>query len=85
MAHKKHAPSAASVKVAMVTPVPQTSDHPVIIGPGSAAKLAVALQILGNDRAYTVIKVKGNTWTVHFEGDSEPKVITFEGEKPEIL
>jgi hypothetical protein len=77
MAHKK--------KVAMVTPVPQTGDRPIIRGPGSAAKLAMALQIIGNDRAYTVISVKGNTWTVHFEGDSEPKIIVFEGEKPEVL
>jgi hypothetical protein len=64
-------------KRAMVQPAPKV--------PGSAAKLAVALQIIGNDRAYTVISVKGNTWTVHFEGDSEPKIIVFEGEKPEVL
>jgi len=71
-------------KVAMVAPVPQTSDHTVIRGP-SSARLAVALKILGNDRAYTVISIKGNTWTVHFEGDTEPKVIVFEDDKPEVL
>jgi hypothetical protein len=74
MSKKKHVPNAASV--AMVQPAPKE--------PGSAIKLAMALQILGNDRAYTVISVKGNTWTVHFEGDSEPKIITFEDEKPEM-
>ncbi len=68
----------------MVTPVPQTGDHPNLRGP-SSARLAVALAIIGNDRAYTVIKIDGNTWTVHFEGDTEHKVITFEGDKPEVI
>jgi hypothetical protein len=64
-------------KRAMVQPAP--------IVPGTALKLAMALKIIGNDRAYTVISIKGNTWTVHFEGDTEPKTIIFEGEKPEVL
>jgi precorrin-6B methylase 1 len=64
-------------KKAMVQPAPMV--------PGSAARLAMALQIIGNDRAYTVVSIKGNTSTVHFEGDTEPKVIVFEGDKPEII
>jgi len=71
-------------RVAMVTPVPQTGNRPVIRGP-SSARLAVALQLLGNDRAYTVVGIKGNTWIVHFEGDTKPTVIDFEGDKPEII
>ena len=34
------------------------------------------LKQLGNDRAYTVISHKGNTWVIHFEGDAAPKTIT---------
>lgn len=74
----------AKKKVAMLAPVPKFSDRPVISGP-SSARLAVALSIIGNDRAYTVLSIKGNTWVVHFEGDTTPKIITFESDKPEVL
>ena len=68
--------SRASVeKVAMVQNKPAIPDQ---------FKLIKLLELIGNDRAYTVISHKGNTWVLHFEGDYDHTIITLEGEKPEI-
>jgi hypothetical protein len=68
-------------RVAMVKPVPVGAhgDAPTV---GAAVQLALMLQHLGNNRAYTVISHEGNVFTVHFEGDYAPTVLIFEGEKP---
>ena len=56
-------------KTAMVQPTP--------VGPvRKSPTLEQILKRLGNDRAYTVISHKGNTWLVHFEGDTKPTTIT---------
>jgi hypothetical protein len=47
-------------------------------------EISSVLELIGEDRAYTIIKQSGKTWIIHFEGDYEPTTITFEGEKPEI-
>lgn len=72
-------------KTAMVQPAPTVPGTAAHVPSSASVKLAMALQIIGNDRAYTVINIEGNIWTVHFEGDIEPKVITFEDEKPEMI
>jgi hypothetical protein len=48
---------------------------------GTTVQLAMLLQMIGNDRAYTVLDHEGNVWTLHFEGDSVPSVLRFEGEE----
>jgi hypothetical protein len=58
--------------LAMVKPPPKKSS----IETQHAASLEEILQRLGNDRAYTVISHKGNSWVIHFEGDESPKTIT---------
>ena len=74
---KHPAPSAASVKKAMVQPAPTRADQ--------AAMFLAALEMIGNDCAYTVIHVEGNIWTVMFEGDDHPTVISFSEDKPELI
>jgi hypothetical protein len=63
-------------KTALVQPKPAIPDH---------LKLIKALELIGNDRAYTTISQKGNTWEIQFEGDEHSTVITFEGEKTKII
>jgi hypothetical protein len=57
--------------------------QPPPIGP--AVQLALLLQKIGNDRAYTVLSHEGNTWTLHFEGDHAPTVLLFDDDKPESV
>ena len=64
--------SSASTKVAMVAPKPK---DPSLID---------LLEMLGNDRPYTVISHHGNTWVIHFSGDDQPKKLIYDGVKPEI-
>jgi len=52
---------------------------------GPTVQLALLLQMIGNNRSYTVISHEGNVWTIHFEGDYDHTVIRFEGDKPEVL
>ena len=70
--------------IAMVQPAPRVPsgkpDQPL----GTTVQLAKLLQMIGNDRAYTVINHEGNVWTLMFEGDYAPTVLRFEGEKPEV-
>jgi hypothetical protein len=56
-------------KVAMVQPRPKAPD------------LFELLELIGNDRAFTVISHKVNTWVIHFEGDDKPKNIIFDGDR----
>jgi len=42
---------------------------------GSDPSLAVVLQQLGNDRAYTILKSEHLLWVVHFEGDTTPSIV----------
>jgi hypothetical protein len=67
----------ANKKRAMVSPVPQTGNRPIIRGP-LTAKLQAALKAMGNDRAYTILSVHGNTMTIHFQGDKEVTTIMFD-------
>lgn len=66
--------------IAMVKPPP--SKLPADAVP--SLDLAMVLQQLGNDRAYTVISSHGNSWKVHFEGDAWAKTIRVVKGKPEI-
>jgi hypothetical protein len=67
---------------AMVKPTPRVpSGKPA---KPDQMKLIKVLELLGNDRAYTVISQVGKTWLIQFEGDVGPTTITFEGENPEI-
>ena len=63
---------------AMVKPAPAGPS------PSELHRLASILEMFGNDRAYTVIHASKKSWTVMFEGDYTPRVITFEDEKPVI-
>jgi len=72
---KKKAMTAASSKVPLVAPRPAMPPEAA-----PSLDLAVVLQQLGNDRAYTVIAQGADHWIVHFEGDYEPSaVIKIEG------
>jgi hypothetical protein len=80
MANKGSPPKRA--KVAMVAPVPvkpsALSNHPEV------NSLVEALQLMGNDRPYTLIRSHGNSWKVHFLGDTLPTVIKIVNGKPVI-
>jgi hypothetical protein len=52
---------------------------------GSADKLAQVLQLLGNDRPYTVIRSHGNTWRVLFSGDYGLSTVKIVDGKPVII
>ena len=65
--------------IAMVAPRPAGPPDAV-----SSLTLAQALQLLGNDRAYTLIRFHNNSWRVHFEGDLKPVTIRVVDSKPEI-
>lgn len=55
-------------KVAMVAPPPSKFVDMTI---------EEILSWFGNDRPYHVLDHQGNSWKVHFEGDTEPKMINF--------
>jgi hypothetical protein len=64
---------------AMVKPTPRVpSGKPAT---SDQMKLIKVLDLIGNDRAYTVISQAGKIWTIQFEGDAGPTTITFDGEK----
>ena len=64
--------------IAMVAPRPAGP-------PNAELTLVQVLQLLGNDRSYTVISSHGHIWKVHFEGDLEPVTIRVVDGKPEII
>jgi hypothetical protein len=51
----------------------------------ASPEMAAILELLGEDRAYTIIRKSDKVWIIHFEGDTGPTTITLEGEKPEII
>ncbi len=68
----------ASKKKAMVSPPPgRTSDLPIFADPVLVRKLLKTLQLLKNDRAYTVLEYHENWASVHFEGVQQPKTVTY--------
>jgi hypothetical protein len=69
-------------KIAMVQPKPVGADgiRPDGKRPTTdALDLIKILELMHNNRAYTVISHEGNTWVVHFEGDVEHMTITKQG------
>ncbi len=68
----------AKKKVAMVSPKPAKPDElPLFASPELERKLIKTLHLIKNNRFYTVLEYH-NTWaSVHFEGDSEPKTVTY--------
>ena len=56
-------------KTAMVAPVPSRPAKPVTL------MLDEVLHLVGNTRAFTVIRQHNNTWRVHFEGDYVPSTV----------
>jgi hypothetical protein len=64
-------------KIAMVQP---KADQPM----GTVVQLALLLQHMGNNRAYTVISHQGNVWMIMFEGDYAPTELIYEGEKSNV-
>jgi hypothetical protein len=72
------AKKASSKKVAMVAPPPA---KPELF---TEERLANALTVLGNKRPYTFIRSHGNSWKVHFLGDTLPTVIKLVNGKPVI-
>lgn len=68
-----------SKKEAMVAPRPL--QHAVL----SEDKLAEILQHLGNDRAYTIIRLHNNSCRVHFDGDLVLSTVKFVNDKPVII
>jgi hypothetical protein len=68
----------ATKKKAMVQPVPaRAADLPIFADPALQLRLIKTLQKQGNDRAYTVLEYHQAWASVHFEGDLEPKTITY--------
>ena len=57
-------------KTTMVQPKPANPD---------LLELLKLLELMGNNRAYTVINHDDNTWVVHFEGDTDHTIITIKG------
>ncbi len=58
-------------------PIARASDLPIFADPALEAKLVNTLQLMGNDRAYTVLEYHATWAWVHFEGDAEAKTITY--------
>jgi hypothetical protein len=73
---KVRAKQAALSRVSMVAPVPAK--------PAAPLHLEDILKLLGNDRAYTVIITKPNSFKVHFEGDYKVSTIKLVNGKPVI-
>jgi len=69
---------AKTKKAAMVRPVPaRPDDLPLFANRELERKLINTLQLMQNTRAYTVLEYH-QTWAfVHFEGELEPRTITF--------
>jgi D-alanyl-D-alanine carboxypeptidase len=66
----------SSSRLAMVAPPPAK--------PSKVLSLAEILKLLGNDRAYTVIISKPNSFKIHFEGDRTMSTIKLVNGKPVI-
>ena len=65
-------------KQAMVSPPPgRPADLPIFADPPLVKKLIKTLHILKNNRSYTVVEYHETWASVHFEGDPEPKTITY--------
>ncbi len=68
----------ATKKKAMVQPAPGRPDElPIFADPELEHKLIKTLKALKNDRAYTVLEYHPSWASVHFEGDTDPKTITY--------
>jgi hypothetical protein len=50
---------------------------PLFADPSLQMKLIHTLELQGNDRAYTVLEYHRDWASVHFEGELEPKSITY--------
>ena len=57
-------------KTTMVQPKPANPD---------LLELLKLLELMGNNRAYTVINHDYKKWVVHFEGDTDHTIITIKG------
>ena len=69
---------AKTKKIAMVQPRPASNeDLPIFADLALKLKLIKTLRLLKNDRSYTVLEYHQNWASVHFEGDQEPKTITY--------
>jgi hypothetical protein len=68
-------------RIAMVKPVPRGPRYPITSAATlggehpSCPSLEQILKHLGNNRAYTVIRVLDDSWLIHFEGDQKPTLI----------
>ncbi len=65
-------------KMAMVAPAPARPDElPIFADPALHDRLLRTLKAMKNNRSYTVIEYHKSWASVHFEGDLEPKTITY--------
>ena len=68
----------AKRKTAMVqSPPARSEDLPLFASLELQLKLIKTLRLIKNDRSYTVLEYHQNWASVHFEGDQEPKTITY--------
>jgi hypothetical protein len=79
-------PRASVGKIAMVQPKPRVPSGTPRVPSGKPAKpdqmkLIKILELIGNDRAYTVLSHIGKTWVIQFKGDAGPTTITINGDK----
>jgi len=66
---------AKTKKTAMVAPQPAKLD----------LDLEDIFRLVGNDRPYVVISIQDNQIKVHFEGDTNPKTIEYDGDRWAIM
>lgn len=65
-------------KVPMVQPAPKKpSEMSIFADDELKKKLIKTLRLMKNNRSYTVLEYHQNWASVHFEGDHEPKSITY--------
>ncbi len=70
-----------SKKKSMVQPPPgRSEDLPIFADLHLVAKLLRTLRFMQNNRAYTVLEYHATWASVHFEGDLEPRVVTYRTE-----
>lgn len=70
-------------KTAMVQPKPAAPEQTAM--KGIDVSLEHVLEQLGNNRPYTILRRHGNSWRIHFYGDSAPVTVKWEYGKAAIV
>jgi hypothetical protein len=69
-------------KIAMVQPKPASPEQTAM--KGAEVTLEYVLELLGNNRPYTILRRHGNSWRIHFYGDPAPCTVKWQDRKPVI-